>query len=140
MSQSTILIVDDAVDTLHLIGTFLRQQGFNVLTATNGESGLAMAREHRPAVVVTDMLMPGPSGFRVIDQLKSEGEFRPKVVMISAQETPLLRAYALALGADEFLIKPFALQELLESVRKLCPAATNPHAECNGTAEAVVRL
>ena len=140
MSPSTILIVDDAADTLHLIGTFLRQQGFMVLTATDGDAGLAMAREHRPDVVVTDMLMPGPSGFRVIDQLKSDASFRPKVVMISAQETPLLRAYALALGADEFLIKPFALQELLDSVRRLCPVATAARTESNDTAEAVVRL
>lgn len=140
MSQSTILIVDDAADTLHLIGTFLRQQGFKVLTATDGDAGLSLAREQRPDVVVTDMLMPGPSGFRVIDQLKSDASFRPKVVMISAQEAPLLRAYALALGADEFLIKPFALQDLLDSVRRLCPTATTTHAECNGTAEAVVRL
>ncbi len=140
MSTSTVLIVDDAADTLHLIGTFLRQQGFTVLTATDGDAGLEMAREHRPNVVVTDMLMPGPSGFRVIDQLKSDPVFKPKVVMISAQEAPLLRAYALALGADEFLIKPFALQELLDTVRRLCPAADNRCAESNGTAEAVVRL
>ncbi|MFL5329328.1 MAG: response regulator transcription factor [Gemmataceae bacterium] len=126
MASPTILVVDDAADTLHLIGTFLRHHGYEVLLAPDGDAGLSMANEHRPDLVVTDMLMPGVSGFRVIDQLKSDPKFQPRVVMISAQDAPLHRAYAAALGVDDFLPKPFGLQQLLDSVQRFFPVTMPP--------------
>jgi CheY-like chemotaxis protein len=137
MSSATILIVDDAADTLHMISTLLKRAGFRVLLASDGDTGLNLAFEHRPDVVITDMLMPGTSGFRVIDRLKCDPTFQPKIVMISAQEAPLLRAYASALGADDFLIKPFVLQQLLDSVRRLCPQSM-PICELNGAVGALI--
>src|SRR4051812_4503221 len=118
MSEVNILIIDDALDTLHWLSTGLRQAGFTVLTAVDGDQGLKLAWEHRPHLVITDMLMPGTSGFRVIERLKNEPT-APKIVMISAQEAPTLRAYAAALGADDFLIKPFEMQQLLDCVSRL---------------------
>ena len=121
-----ILVVDDSADTLYLIAAFLRGRGYRVVTAIDGLTGMALAVEHRPELVVTDMLMPGASGFRVLDRLKSDPVWKPAVIMISANDAPLHRAYAGAMGADDFLPKPFVLQQLLDSVRRLCPMATEP--------------
>lgn len=125
----TILILDDAVDSLCLVETFLRRQGFRVLTAGDGRMGLELAAANRPDLVVTDLLMPGMSGFRVVDRLKHDPNYQPRVVMMSAMDAPLHRAYATALGVDDFLSKPFPLRELLESIRRLCPPAADEPAD-----------
>lgn len=117
----TILVLDDAADTRALIETCLRGQGYRVVSAGDGLTGLDMAERHRPAIVITDMLMPGISGFRVIDRLKNNSEYQPSVIMMSAIDAPLQRAYAHALGVDDYLTKPFQLRQLIDSVRRLCP-------------------
>jgi len=121
----TILILDDAADSLRLVEGYLRRQGFRVLTAGDGLAGLELAATHRPDLVVTDLLMPGMSGFRVVDRLKHNPDYQPRVVMMSAMDAPLHRAYASALGVDDFLSKPFPLRDLLDSIRRLCPPAAD---------------
>jgi DNA-binding response OmpR family regulator len=99
----------------------LERQGYRILTAGDGNQGLALAEREAPDLVVVDMMMPRKSGFLVLEKLKSRNAARPRVIMVTANEGSRHRAYAELLGVDDYLRKPFALDVLLESVQRLCP-------------------
>jgi DNA-binding response OmpR family regulator len=115
----TILLVDDDDDILAAMQTVFLQKGYRVLTASDGNSGLALAEREAPDVVVVDMMMPRKSGLLVIEKLKGRGAGAPRVVMITANEGLRHRAYAEHLGVDDYINKPFAMERLLESVERL---------------------
>ena len=116
----TVLLVDDDADILAAMRAVLERRGYRVLTAGDGNAGLAAAEREGPDLVVVDMMMPKKSGFLVLEKLKARGG-GPPVIMITANEGSRHRAYAEALGADDYLRKPFAMDRLLESVARLCP-------------------
>jgi DNA-binding response OmpR family regulator len=116
----TILLVDDDADILGAMRTVLERRGYRVVTAADGNAGLAAAERESPDLVVVDMMMPRKSGFLVLEKLKSRGG-GPPVIMITANEGSRHRAYAEALGADDYIRKPFAMDKLLESIARLCP-------------------
>jgi DNA-binding response OmpR family regulator len=116
----TVLLVDDDADIVSAMRAVLERRGYRVLTAGDGNAGLAAAEREAPDLVVVDMMMPKKSGFLVLEKLKGRGG-GPPVVMITANEGSRHRAYAEALGADDYLRKPFAMDRLLESVTRLCP-------------------
>ena len=116
----TVLLVDDDADIVSAMRVVLERRGYRVLTAGDGNAGLAAAEREAPDLVVVDMMMPKKSGFLVLEKLKGRGG-GPPVVMITANEGSRHRAYAEALGADDYLRKPFAMDRLLESVTRLCP-------------------
>ncbi|HKI38497.1 MAG TPA: response regulator [Gemmataceae bacterium] len=118
----TILLVDDDAELLTALRAVLERRGFRVLTATDGNAGLAAAESEGPDLVVVDMMMPKKSGFLVLEKLKARGG-GPPVIMITANEGGRHRAYAELLGADDYIRKPFAMDKLLESVERLCPPA-----------------
>jgi DNA-binding response OmpR family regulator len=120
MAESkTILLVDDDPEIIAAMRTFLQQKGYRVLTASDGNAGLAVAERERPDLVIVDMMMPKKSGFLVLEGLKSRRDSAPRVVMITANEGSRHRAYAEMLGVDDYLRKPFAMDKLLESVEHL---------------------
>jgi DNA-binding response OmpR family regulator len=116
----TILLVDDDAEILAAMRAVLERRGYRVLTACDGNAGLAAAEREGPDLVVVDMMMPKKSGFLVLEKLKARGG-GPPVIMITANEGSRHRAYAETLGADDYLRKPFAMDKLLESVVRLCP-------------------
>jgi DNA-binding response OmpR family regulator len=116
----TVLVVDDDSEILTALRTVLEKRGYRVLTATDGNQGLAAAEREAPDLVVVDMMMPKKSGFLVLEKLKSRPS-GPAVIMITANEGSRHRAYASALGADDYLRKPFDMSRFLESVERLCP-------------------
>jgi DNA-binding response OmpR family regulator len=116
----TILVVDDDAEIAGAIRTFLERQGYRVLTAGDGNAGLAVAERENPDLVIVDMMMPKKSGFLVVEKLKSRPA-APRIIMITANEGSRHRAYAEMLGVDDYLRKPFAMDRLLESVANLCP-------------------
>jgi len=120
MAESkTILLVDDDPEIVAALRTVLQQKGYRVVTASDGNAGLAVAERERPDLVIVDMMMPKKSGFLVLEKLKSRPESAPRVVMITANEGSRHRAYAEMLGVDDYLRKPFAMDKLLESVATL---------------------
>jgi DNA-binding response OmpR family regulator len=121
--RKTILLVDDDPDILSALRVVLEKRGYRVLTAYDGNSGLAAAEREAPDLVVVDMMMPKKSGFIVLEKLKARREARPRVIMITANEGSRHRAYAEMLGVDDYIRKPFAMERLVESVERLCPAA-----------------
>ena len=117
----TVLVVDDDQEILGAIRAVIENKGYRVLTATDGNAGLSAAEREQPDLVIVDMMMPRKSGFLVLEKLKSRQKTMPKVIMITANEGGRHRAYAEMLGVDDYIRKPFAMDRLMESVRRLCP-------------------
>lgn len=116
---NSILIIGDSPQTRQALEACFRGLGYDVLVAADGVSGFEIARRERPNVVLTDMLLTGMSGFRIVDRLKSDPAYQPIVIMMSAIDAPLQRAYAEALGVDEYIVKPFSLGDIVACVRRL---------------------
>src|SRR6516162_6063109 len=122
----TILLIDDDPEIIAALRTVLEGKGFRVLTAADGNAGLAVAERENPNLVLLDMMMPKKSGFLVLEKLKGKPDNKAKVIMITANEGSRHRAYAEMLGVDDYIRKPFALDKLLESVERLCPIEKKP--------------
>lgn len=120
-AAKTILLVDDDVEILKALSLVLENKGYRVVTAGDGAAGIEAAQRDRPDLVIVDMMMPKKSGFLVLEQLKAAGAGSPRVIMITANEGHRHRAYAESLGVDDYIRKPFPLDQLLDSVRRLCP-------------------
>src|SRR5262245_54122145 len=123
MAAKTILLVDDDPEILGAMRLVLEKQGYRVVTAADGNQGLAAAEREAPDLVVVDMMMPKQSGLAVLEKLKACPGRRPTVIMITANEGSRHRAYAESLGVDFYLRKPFAMEELVANVQRLCPLA-----------------
>jgi len=115
-----VLIVDDDPSILQIASMRLRAESVEVLTASDGAEGLRLVREHRPAVVVLDLMMPKIHGFSVLQQLRSDPALRPvKVLVTSAKGYASDVERVQQLGADRYLHKPYNLQEFWETVAEL---------------------
>jgi two-component system, OmpR family, phosphate regulon response regulator PhoB len=109
-----ILIVDDEPDILALCTYHLAKSGYPVSTAATGPEGLRAAREEHPALVVLDLMLPGMSGFDVLERLREDVATRDiAVLMLTARREEPDRIRGLSLGADDYLTKPFSPQELV---------------------------
>jgi DNA-binding response OmpR family regulator len=121
LEGKTILLVDDDRDILAAMTAALSDMGPRILTAINGNDALTEAGKHNPDLVVLDMMLPGRSGFLVMEKLK-RGKKRsdpPRVIMITGNQGARHKIYAESLGVDVYLNKPFRMERLLESVKKL---------------------
>ena len=116
--QKTVLVVDDDFDVSSAIRTVLDSKGYRVFTAPDGHSGLIAAQREQPDLLIVDMMMPKKSGFLVIEQLK-RSKSPMKIIMITANEGSRHRAYAELLGVDGYIRKPFAMEKLLDEVKRL---------------------
>jgi len=125
IEKKTILLVDDDTEILNAMRLVLEKRGYRVLTASDGNMGLAVSEREAPDLVIVDMMMPRRSGFLVLEKLKNRNKEMPRVIMITANEGSRHRVYAETLGVDDYIRKPFAMEKLLESVDKLCPLADN---------------
>ncbi len=110
-----ILLVDDDPHLVPLIQRGLAYEGFEVYTAVDGESGLDAARTHQPHIVLLDIAMPGPDGFEVCRRLRLHDDI--PIIMLTARDEVTDKVNALNLGADDYLPKPFAFDELLARIR-----------------------
>jgi twitching motility two-component system response regulator PilH len=115
-----VLVVDDSWTDLTLIATPLREIGFDVITAVDGEEALEKAVREQPQCVLLDVVLPKQNGFQVCRRLKQMEQSRHiPVILISQKNTPLDKRWGLQQGADLYLTKPFNRDELLSSVRNL---------------------
>ena len=109
-----VLVVDDEPDIVALVAFHLAKAGFRVGTAATGADALAAAREERPSLIVLDLMLPGMSGFEVLEQLRADEATRDvAVLMLTARREEPDRIRGLSLGADDYLAKPFSPQELV---------------------------
>lgn len=115
-----ILVVDDEPDITALVAYHLAKAGYRVSTAGSGPDALKAAREERPDVVVLDLMLPGVSGYDVLQELRARPETRDVgVILLTARREEVDRVRGLALGADDYLTKPFSPQELTLRVAAL---------------------
>ena len=109
-----ILVVDDEPDIVALVSYHLAKHGFRVFTAATGPDGLEAARKDVPSLIVLDLMLPGTSGYDVLQELRADPETRDiAVLMLTARKEEEDRILGLALGADDYLTKPFSPQELV---------------------------
>ena len=113
--QIELLIVDDDEDILGSIDLAMRAEGAATTLVTDGNAAVHMTLADPPDAVVLDMMLPKRSGFLVLEKIM-EQEQRPIVVMITANQGKRHMAYAKALGVDAYLVKPVALQRLVDTV------------------------
>jgi DNA-binding response OmpR family regulator len=114
----TVLLVDDDNEIVQAMRAVLESKGFRILTASDGNAGLAVAERENPDLIVVDMMMPKKSGFLVVEKIKRKTP-APPMIMITANEGSRHRAYAELLGVDTYLRKPFAMERLVEEVQRL---------------------
>jgi phosphate regulon transcriptional regulator PhoB len=128
MKKATILVIDDEKDLIELVRYNLEKDGFDVIAATDGQSGLEVVKKHRPDLVVLDLMMPGMDGLQICKQLRSDPRMgRIPVIMLTAKATEADRIVGLELGADDYITKPFSPREVVARVkavlRRSSPAA-----------------
>ncbi len=126
-----ILVVDDEADIVALVAYHLAKGGYRVSTAASGLDALETARRERPALVVLDLMLPGLSGYEVLERLRSDEATRDiAVLMLTARREEQDRIRGLSLGADDYLTKPFSPQEMVLRVaailRRVGAARANP--------------
>jgi two-component system, OmpR family, response regulator len=117
-----ILVVEDSVRLQRTLGTALRRTGYAVDVAGDGEEGLWMAESNAYDTIVLDVMLPKRDGIDVLRTLRSRGH-ATHVLLLTARDAVPDRVAGLAAGADDYLIKPFALEELLARVQALCRRA-----------------
>ncbi len=109
-----VLVVDDEPDIVALVAYHLVKAGYRVSTAATGPDAVTQARQERPALIVLDLMLPGMSGFDVLEQLRAEEGTRDvAVLMLTARKDEPDRIKGLSLGADDYITKPFSPQELI---------------------------
>jgi two-component system, OmpR family, response regulator MprA len=110
-----VLVIDDDLQILPLLQKGLAFEGFEVYTAVDGETGLATAKQHQPHLVLLDIAMPGLDGFEVCRRLRLQDEIA--IIMLTARDEVTDKVSALNLGADDYVPKPFAFDELVARIR-----------------------
>lgn len=120
-NDKTILIIDDDREIASMLHGVLTGNGYKVYLAPNGIEGKGQIENLKPDLVITDMMMPRMGGFPVLEFLKTL-ESPPAVIMITANEGGRHKAYAEMLGVADYLRKPFPMEVLLESVRRIFAA------------------
>jgi DNA-binding response OmpR family regulator len=110
-----ILIIEDDDVIARGMARHLESAGFDAVGVANGETGLARLRYERPDVCVLDLMLPGVDGWKVIEQARAEGIGTP-ILVVSARGTEHDRIHALEIGADDYLVKPFSMKELVARV------------------------
>ena len=115
MSTSTILIVDDEPQIRRVMRTTLSSNGYTVIEARSGEEALEIMRNERPELVLLDVNMPGIGGLEVCREIRDQSDVA--IIMLTVRNTEHDKVLALDAGADDYVVKPFSIEELLARIR-----------------------
>ena len=137
--MAKVLIVEDDEIIAEGMARHLAAAGFEPIRVENGTAGLARLRFERPDVCVVDLMLPGTDGWKLIETARKEGIGTP-IVVVSARGTEHDRVHALEIGADDYLVKPFSMTELVARVRANARRGTRPEQEQRGEAIDVEEL
>jgi len=120
-NKGYLLVVEDIPDILMLLDTTLKFKGYRVVTAPNGQDALEQIQKERPALIITDILMPRMDGFSLVHRLRIEPETRniPVIFLSATYVAPEDKAFALTIGATRFMEKPVILEEFLSMIEDL---------------------
>ncbi len=113
--KDTILVIEDDRALRHGLAMNLELHGYQVITASDGETGMQLAFDARPQLIVLDIMLPGWTGLEILEELRKRGENVP-VLILSARSTTPDKVAGLGLGADDYMAKPFDLPELIARI------------------------
>ena len=116
MPRQKILVAEDSLSQRMMISRHLRNWEYDVLEAADGVEAFTAFRQQSPAIIITDLDMPEMNGFQLIEQIRRQEIARTYIIVLSASDDKSSVVSALALGADDYLVKPFAVGELLARV------------------------
>lgn len=117
-----ILIVEDDRNIASLVEQYLQKDGFETLSAGDGDNGLALARRENPALVILDINLPGMDGWEVCRALRRDSDV--PILMLTARAEEMDRVVGLSIGADDYVVKPFSPRELVERVKAILRRTT----------------
>lgn len=115
-NSTKVLVVDDEPNIVELLTVSLKFQGFEVATATSGFQALEVAPEFKPDAFILDVMMPGMDGFELLPKLRDQG-FEGPVLFLTAKDAVEHRIHGLTIGADDYVTKPFSLEEVITRLR-----------------------
>ena len=127
----TILIVEDEQNIVDILSFNLSREGYDTLEAYDGPTGLQLALEQNPDLILLDLMLPGMNGFDVCRKVRESGSSTP-ILMLTAREEEADKVLGLELGADDYITKPFSMRELLARVKanirrvEMAPAVAQP--------------
>ena len=122
--SNKILVVDDEPNIVLSLEFLMKQAGFQVRTASDGEAGLAAIAAEQPDLVLLDVMMPRKNGYEVCQAIRANPDWKAiRIIMLTAKGREVEREKGLALGADDYITKPFSTQEVVERVRELLAEA-----------------
>lgn len=132
MDQIKILVVDDEPDILDFLRYNLVKEGYNVVTASNGEEGVMMAQEEKPDLVILDIMMPKMDGVEVCRNLRSKPEFdRTLIIFLTAREEDYSQIAALDIGGDDYITKPIRPRVFISRIKALLRRSDRLEEETN---------
>ncbi|AJY50876.1 MULTISPECIES: response regulator [Halomonadaceae] len=118
--MAKVLVVDDEPNIVLSLEFLMEQAGFEVVTAEDGEQALARVTDSQPDLLLLDISLPGISGFDVLERLRNEeATAQLPIIMLTAHGRDVEREKGMALGADDYITKPFSTQSLVEKVKAL---------------------
>lgn len=135
-TKKTVLIVEDEKNIVDILRFNLQREGYNTLEAYDGETGLGLAREHKPDLILLDVMLPRMIGFDVCKALRDGGDDVP-IIILTAREEEEDKILGLEIGADDYITKPFSVRELMARVKanirrsKVSAAVPAPAAPAN---------
>lgn len=121
------LVADDEPPLVRVVSGYLEREGFDVLTAGDGETAVRLAREARPDVIVLDLMMPGVDGVEACRQIRTFSD--AYVVMLTARDEEVDKLVGLSVGADDYVTKPFSARELVARIRAMLRRPRMPLAQ-----------
>jgi DNA-binding response OmpR family regulator len=120
-----ILLVDDEPSILLSLEFLMEQEGYDVHTATDGDEALQSIREELPDLILLDIMMPKRDGFEVCQMIRANPEWKEtKIILLTAKGREVDQEKGLALGADDYITKPFATQELIKKVNMILESSS----------------
>ncbi len=117
MSRKNILIIEDERDLANMIKNYLVKEQYNAEICHNGSDALTLLERYQPHMVLLDLMLPGKDGLEILRQIRLKSAI--PVIIISAKETELDRILGLKIGADDYMVKPFSIKELVARVDAL---------------------
>ena len=127
MAKSKILIVEDEASLVEVLSYNLQREGYEVMVAREGREGLRKAQTHLPDLVILDLMLPGLSGLDICREIRSAHRAANiSILMLTAKGEESDQVVGFAMGADDYVTKPFSVKVLLQRIKALLRRATNP--------------
>ncbi len=125
MATGSVLVVDDEPNIALSLEYLMKGQGFDVRVARDGEAALEALRERLPNVMLLDVMLPKRDGYEVCQTVRANPEWKDiRIIMLTARGRAIEQEKGLALGADDYITKPFSTREVIERVRQYMPVKT----------------